>query len=50
MSVVMSGFEENYNNNWYVIVNTSKFYFNYRHTGNALAVYKYLKDAGIRDD
>lgn len=50
LNLVLSGFEENYQNNWYVIVNTSKFYFNYRHTANALSFYKYLKDAGIKDD
>jgi phosphatidylinositol glycan class K len=47
LGMVLSGFEENYRNNWYVIVNTSKFYFNYRHTANALGLYKYLKDSGI---
>lgn len=50
LNLVFSGFEENYQNNWYVIVNTSKFYFNYRHSANALALYKYLKDAGVKDD
>lgn len=50
LNLVLSGYEENYQNNWYVIVNTSKFFFNYRHTANALAFYKYLKDAGIKDD
>ena len=50
LNLAFSGFEENYQNNWYVIVNTSKFFFNYRHAANALSMYKYLKDSGIKDD
>lgn len=49
-AITLSGYVENYENNWYVIVNTSKFFFNYRHTSNAISFYKYLKDAGIKDD
>ena len=36
-------------NNWAVIVDASKYWFNYRHATNALAVYKALKAAGLPD-
>lgn len=39
-----------YTNNFYVLLSSSTFYFNYRHTGNALMIYKYLKARGIHDD
>ena len=39
-----------YKNNFYIILSSSKFFFNYRHTGNTMALYKYLKDRGITDD
>jgi GPI-anchor transamidase subunit K len=31
-------------------LSASKFYFNYRHSLNVIAVYKYLKNKGITDD
>ena len=31
-------------------MSASKFYFNYRHTGNVLAIYKHLKEQGVPDD
>lgn len=34
----------------YVLLSTSKFYFNYRHTGNTLVLYQYLKRMGVTDD
>lgn len=37
-------------NNWAVLVCTSAFWFNYRHTANTLAVYKHAKRLGIPDD
>jgi glycosylphosphatidylinositol transamidase (GPIT) subunit GPI8 len=37
-------------NHWYILLSASKFYFNYRHTANTLAVYHTLKNHGIRDD
>ena len=43
------GFAENYENNWYVILSSSKFYFNYRHSVSALRIYNYLRDNGIPD-
>lgn len=36
-------------NNWAVIVNTSKFWFNYRHAANALTLYRLLKKRNIPD-
>ena len=39
-----------YSNTWYVLLSSSKFYFNYRHLTNVLAVYRYLRRAGIADD
>ena len=41
---------EDYSNNFYVILSSSKFYFNYRHSSNALIFYRYLKEMGIPDD
>lgn len=39
----------NHTNNWAVIVGTSTFWFNYRHTSNALSVYHTLKRLGMPD-
>ena len=39
-----------YNNVFYVLLSSSKFYFNYRHSGNTLALYHYLKKMGVTDD
>jgi glycosylphosphatidylinositol transamidase (GPIT) subunit GPI8 len=39
-----------YSNNVYLLISSSKFYFNYRHTLNVLAIYQYLKSVGITDD
>lgn len=41
---------DSYSNNFYVLLSSSKFYFNYRHTVNVLVVYQYLKEMGITDD
>ncbi len=35
--------------NWYVLLSSSKFYFNYRHTLNTLLFYSYLKEQGVPD-
>lgn len=36
---------------WAVIVSSSRYWFNYRHTANALAVYRSLRDlVGVPDD
>jgi len=36
-------------NNWAVIVDTSVFWFNYRHVANALSMYRVVKSLGIPD-
>ena len=36
--------------NWAVLVSTSTFWFNYRHTANTLGVYQQLKRLGYDDD
>jgi phosphatidylinositol glycan class K len=36
--------------NWAVVLSASKFYFNYRHTGNAVMIYNSLKRLGYDDD
>ena len=36
-------------NNWAVLVCTSKYFFNYRHLSNVLAVYQEVKRSGIPD-
>jgi phosphatidylinositol glycan class K len=38
-----------HNNNWAVILSTSKYFFNYRHNSNALTIYKMVKELGIPD-
>jgi phosphatidylinositol glycan class K len=40
----------NHTNNWAVIVDTSIFWFNYRHIANALSVYRVVKSLGIPDN
>ena len=35
--------------NWAVIVDTSRYFFNYRHSSNALAVYDLVRSNGIPD-
>ena len=42
--------EQSYKNNVYLLISTSKFYFNYRHSVNVLTIYEYLKQTGITDD
>jgi len=37
-------------NNWAVIVDTSIFWFNYRHIANTLSLYRTVKELGIPDD
>ena len=39
-----------HNNNWAVIVDTSRFWFNYRHAANVLGIYRTIKKLGIPDD
>ncbi|PHJ20136.1 peptidase c13 family protein [Cystoisospora suis] len=40
---------EDFRNNWAVIVNTSRYWYNYRHTANALSIYHTVKRLGIPD-
>ena len=42
--------EYNYDNVLYVLLSSSKFFFNYRHTGNVIALYTHLKKMGVTDD
>jgi glycosylphosphatidylinositol transamidase (GPIT) subunit GPI8 len=39
-----------HSSNWAIIVSTSIFWYNYRHTANALAVYRAVKQMGLDDD
>merc|ERR1712215_668328 len=36
-------------NNWAVLVDTSRFWFNYRHVANVLSMYRSVKRLGIPD-
>lgn len=38
-----------HNNNWAVLVSTSRYWFNYRHTANALSMYHTVKRMGVPD-
>ncbi|XP_028408342.1 GPI-anchor transamidase-like [Dendronephthya gigantea] len=42
-------FSSKHTNNWAVIVCTSRFWFNYRHVANSLAIYRSVKQLGIPD-
>lgn len=39
----------NHTNNWAVLVDTSRFWFNYRHVANVLSIYRTVKRLGIPD-
>jgi hypothetical protein len=39
-----------HSSNWAIIASTSIFWYNYRHTANALAVYRAVKNMGLDDD
>lgn len=41
--------EVKHTNNWAVIVDTSRFWFNYRHAANVLSIYRSVKRLGIPD-
>ena len=49
-SMASEEYDPLYKNNFYLIMSSSKFYFNFRHTNNGMSFYKYLKDRGIPDD
>uniref|UniRef100_A0A7S1INX5 GPI-anchor transamidase n=1 Tax=Eutreptiella gymnastica TaxID=73025 RepID=A0A7S1INX5_9EUGL len=42
--------ESPHTNNWAVIASTSKYWFNYRHSANALSVYHSVKRLGLPDE
>ena len=50
LATALAGFADNYENNWYVLVDTSRYIFNYRHFSNILGIYNRLKSYGIKDD
>ncbi|XP_013163170.1 PREDICTED: putative GPI-anchor transamidase [Papilio xuthus] len=41
--------KSNHTNNWAVLVDTSRFWFNYRHVANVLSIYRSVKRLGIPD-
>lgn len=46
----LSGFQNSdHTNNWAVLVDTSRFWFNYRHVANVLSIYRSVKRLGIPD-
>lgn len=42
-------FNSGHTNNWAVLVDTSRFWFNYRHVANVLSMYRSIKRLGIPD-
>ncbi|KAL3872032.1 hypothetical protein ACJMK2_040002 [Sinanodonta woodiana] len=42
-------FASNHTNNWAVLVDASRFWFNYRHVANVLSIYRSVKRLGIPD-
>jgi len=42
-------FDRNHTNNWAVLVDTSRFWFNYRHVANVLSLYRSVRRLGIPD-
>lgn len=42
-------FRSGHTNNWAVLVDTSRFWFNYRHVANVLSIYRSVKRLGIPD-
>ncbi|WAR31494.1 GPI8-like protein, partial [Mya arenaria] len=42
-------FTSEHTNNWAVLVDTSRFWFNYRHVANVLSIYRSVKRLGIPD-
>ena len=47
--VLPEGFNHGHSNNWAVLVDTSRFWFNYRHVANVLSIYRSVKRLGIPD-
>ncbi len=44
-----SVFRSSHSNNWAVLVDTSRFWLNYRHESNVLAFYRTIKRLGVPD-
>ncbi|XP_014205276.1 putative GPI-anchor transamidase [Copidosoma floridanum] len=42
-------FKTGHSNNWAVLLDTSRFWFNYRHVANVLSIYRSVKRLGIPD-
>jgi len=42
-------FQSGHTNNWAVLVDTSRFWFNFRHVANVLSIYRSVKRLGIPD-
>lgn len=47
--ICSSSSTSNHTNNWAVLVDTSRFWFNYRHAANVFSLYKAIKKLGIPD-
>ncbi|KAF4527370.1 hypothetical protein B566_EDAN015910 [Ephemera danica] len=48
-SQVLANSQPGHTNNWAVLVDTSRFWFNYRHVANVLSIYRSVKRLGIPD-
>jgi len=46
---VQKATQQGHTNNWAVLVDTSRFWFNYRHVANVLSIYRSVKRLGIPD-
>ena len=47
--IFLHSHRSSHTNNWAVLVDTSRFWFNYRHVANVLSVYRSVKRLGIPD-
>ena len=41
--------QDGHTNNWAVLIDTSRFWLNYRHIANTLSIYRTVKRLGIPD-
>ena len=46
----VQGAKHVHRNNWAVVVDSSRFWYNYRHMANALGIYRVLRDLGVPED
>lgn len=49
LSIPPGFINKGHTNNWAVLVDTSRFWFNYRHVANVLSIYRSVKRLGIPD-